>query len=178
MRLGCAMVTAEFLRLFDSRLQLAPAAVEMPFQGTCPGTGIDFRQAKLLAARLFPIRAGALPLQQRQQVARPVLRPEHGRKTYPPVDLDRHQVWGNISVENRHAPDDSAWLSVLPVRLAGHRFGRNHDPFSDSPRPDGTFTIADRRIRGSRRHVQPWHARIALKSGYDMLPQIGGCSWT
>ena len=37
--------------------------------------------------------------------------------------------------------------------------------------------IANRRIRGSKRHAQPWHARIALKSGYDMLPQIGGCSW-
>ena len=49
------------------------------------------------------------------RVHRLTLRPGYRRKPYPLVKRDRHPIRDNISVENRHAHNDSAWISVLPV---------------------------------------------------------------
>ena len=117
------------LGFFLDRRQLAAALAEPRLPRTGIATGSHFGPAQFLnarlrrvRARLFPIRTGALTLQQRQQIARLVLWPGRGRKPYPPVDLDRRQVCrGKISVENRHALDDSAWFSVLPVPFSRPR---------------------------------------------------------
>ena len=90
---------ADFLRLLDRRLQLAPAPVELPLQGTRPGTGIHLRPAQLLAAcfgrvrtRPFPLRAGVLPLVLRTPVSRRTRRCCLGGRPNPVVALNQRQA--------------------------------------------------------------------------------------
>ena len=113
---------AQFLRLLNGRLQLGPALVEVRFERIGPGAGIHLRPAQLFTARFrrvrpipFAFRADVSLLIERLPVARLVLGPDRGGRSYPPVVLDQPQVCGRISVENRHALDDSASRIVLPV---------------------------------------------------------------
>ena len=119
-RLPCR--PAEFLGLLLGRSQLVPALAELRFPRTRIAAGGHFGPTQLLAARfrrirprLFPIRTGTLPLVQCPRVHRLTLRPGYRRKPYPLVKRDRHPIRDNISVENHHAHNDSAWISVLPV---------------------------------------------------------------
>ena len=69
-------VRRDFLRLLDRRLQLAPAPVELPLQGTRPGTGPPLPSAALHSVlrprphASVPLRAGMLPLAFRTPVSR------------------------------------------------------------------------------------------------------------
>ena len=90
--------------------------------------------------RPFPVRAGALPLIQRAQVARRGPRHGHGARSDPAVALDQRQVGAKILVKNRHALDDNAWQKALPAPLWGLNPMGMMIPMSPIPRPDGTFT--------------------------------------
>jgi len=120
-------LAAELFLLLLGRRQLAPARAEprlpCPRLATGGSLGLaQFRAARLrrVRSRLFPVRTGVLALIQRQQVTRLAFRRGCGRKPSDPIDFVRRQVrCGKISVENDHALDDNAWLSVLPAPLRG-----------------------------------------------------------
>ena len=113
---------ADFLRLFDGRLQLGPALVELPLQGTRPGAGSHLRPAQLFTARFghvrprsFPLRPGVRMFVQRLPVDRLECRRRQGRRRGHGATVGQRQTRANVLVENRHAPDGSAWRESLPA---------------------------------------------------------------
>ena len=113
---GVLRRAADCLRLLLGRLQLVPALVELPLQITRPGTGIYLCSSQLFAARFGRIRPRPFPLVPRTKVARSARQPRNLRRWPSPSDLLRQRRGRpNILVENRHAPDNSAWSESSPA---------------------------------------------------------------
>ena len=115
-RRTCLHRAAELLRLLDSRLELAPTGLKPRLPRTGIAAGGHFRPAQLFRTRFRSVRPSPFLLVQRSKVARGTCRRRRG-KAYPLAALGQRQLCGEIIVENRHAPDDNAWLSVLSAPL-------------------------------------------------------------
>ena len=107
-------------------------------------------------------RPRPFPLIPRPQVARRALRHRHGARPDPAVTLDQRQVGAETFVENRHASDDSAWQSALPVPLRDLNSMGMMIPMSPIPRPDGTLTCS--KYRPTCPHLRRVHQRSARRS--------------
>ena len=115
--------TAEFLRLLLGLAQPAPTGLEARLPRSGIATRGHLRPTQVFAARFrricptfFAFRTGVCLLIERLPVVRLVLGPDRGGRPHPPASLVRRQIRGSkISVENRHALDDSAWRIMLPA---------------------------------------------------------------
>ena len=116
---GVLRRAADFLRLRLGRLQLAPALVELRLQRTRPASGVQLRSAQFFAARFRRLRPRPFSLVPRTQVPRLARRRRRlGRRPSLGNPFRRRQTRANILVENRHAPDGSAWPDSLPAKSA------------------------------------------------------------
>ena len=111
---ACPDLAAELLRLFDGRVEFVTAGFEPRLPRTGIAAGGHFGPAQLFAARLRRVRPRPFPLLQPLQVVRCACRCGGG-KANPLAALGQRRLCGKISVENRHAFDDSAWPDSLPA---------------------------------------------------------------
>ena len=117
---GCACLdlAAQLLRLLDGRVELATTRLEPRLPRTRFGTGGHFGPAQLLATRLRRLRPCPFAFVQSEIISGGVRRGRLGGRP-DRAALGQRRVYGEIVVENHHAPDDNAWLFMLPVPSRG-----------------------------------------------------------